>query len=125
MDYVMLSAVILHTAMVLSVMIPSLVSIYFALNLSSPVFATVIVHAAVGALTWILGIWIVASWRLRKDLKYCLPKKTSYAGYVHSLAGFNCSWNIALLEPLRVIHIYDIKQLNMNNFRFYFIFRYF
>ncbi len=71
----MLSAVILHTIMVLSIMIPSLVSIYFAVTLSTTIISIAIIHGIIGALTWVLGLLIVATWRLRKDLKYCQPKK--------------------------------------------------
>lgn len=71
----MLSAVILHTVMVLSIMIPSIISIYSITTFPIAVPAIAAVHGAIGAVTWILGLWIVVSWRLRKDLKFCLPKK--------------------------------------------------
>lgn len=71
----MLSAVILHTIMILSIMIPSIIGIYFAIDLSITISGFALVHAIIGTLTWILGLWIVVSWCLRKDLKYCISKK--------------------------------------------------
>jgi uncharacterized membrane protein YozB (DUF420 family) len=32
-------------------------------------------HANAGTATAILGIWIVASWRLRQTTKFCAPKR--------------------------------------------------
>jgi len=71
----MLIAVVLHTITILAVMIPSFGAI------SSGDFPVVIstiasVHGILGILAEVLGVWIVASWRLRRSLQYCAPKKT-------------------------------------------------
>jgi len=34
-----------------------------------------LVHVIVGTVTAILGLWIIAAWRFRQTLNYCLPKK--------------------------------------------------
>jgi uncharacterized membrane protein YozB (DUF420 family) len=75
---VMLTAVVLHTITILVVMIPS-----FILGFSSPgsidfantlVVAT-LVHGFVGIAALLLGVWLVASWRLKADMKTCFAKK--------------------------------------------------
>ena len=73
----MLVAVVLHLISVLAVMIPSYLSLLPQVSqstMSAPV-VTVLVHGVIGILTVALSIWIVASWRLRQSLKYCMPKK--------------------------------------------------
>jgi len=73
----MLVAVVLHLISVLVVMIPSYLSLLPQVSqsiMSAPVI-TILVHGVIGILTVALAIWIVASWRLRQSLKYCMPKK--------------------------------------------------
>jgi len=73
----MLVAVVLHLISVLVVMIPSYLSLLPQVSqsiMSAPV-VTILVHGVIGILTVALAIWIVASWRLRQSLKYCIPKK--------------------------------------------------
>jgi len=73
----MLVAVVLHLISVLVVMIPSYLSLLPQVSqsiMSAPV-VTILVHGVIGILTVALAIWIVASWRLRQSLKYCMPKK--------------------------------------------------
>jgi len=73
----MLVAVVLHLISVLVVMIPSYLSLLPQVSqsiMSAPVI-TILVHGVIGILTVALAIWIVASWRLRQSLKYCIPKK--------------------------------------------------
>jgi uncharacterized membrane protein YozB (DUF420 family) len=72
----MLSAVILHASMILTIMVPSFSVIAF--TPTGPPIATVltaIVHATFGTTTLVLGAWIVGSWRLRTSLQFCSPKK--------------------------------------------------
>lgn len=74
----MLLAVVLHTITILLVMMPSFVSgfiPYFSTNISDAVSIIAIVHGATGILAEVLGVWIVTSWRLRKSLQYCTPRK--------------------------------------------------
>lgn len=74
----MFLAVVLHTITTLLVMIPSFVSgfiPYFSTNISDAVSIIAIVHGVAGILAEVLGVWIVTSWRLRKSLQYCAPKK--------------------------------------------------
>ena len=74
----MFLAVVLHTTAILLVMIPSFVNgfiPYFSTNISDVVSIIAIVHGAAGILAEVLGVWIVTSWRLRKSLQYCAPRK--------------------------------------------------
>lgn len=74
----MLSAVILHAITIFAVMIPS-----FASSFSSPltidyadltVLASII-HAPLGIIAFLLGIWLVGSWHFKTDMKTCFKKK--------------------------------------------------
>jgi uncharacterized membrane protein YozB (DUF420 family) len=73
----MLTALVLHAVMMFAWMIPS-----FSSLLSSPssrnladMMAFIIVHAFTGIAAVVLGIWLVASWRLQADMKTCFAKK--------------------------------------------------
>jgi uncharacterized membrane protein YozB (DUF420 family) len=70
----MLTAVVLHIIMVLSVMIPSLLAISEA-NLGATIVTIAMVHGITGIATVFLGVWLVASWRLRTSLETCFAKK--------------------------------------------------
>jgi len=70
----MLVAVVLHTISILAIMVPSFGAV------TSGDFPIVIptipsVHGITGILAEVLGVWIIASWRLRTSLHYCAPKK--------------------------------------------------
>ncbi len=74
----MLTAVVLHTVAVLAWMIPSFNSLFNsanAINLADTFTVTIIVHAFTGLAAVILGFWLVASWRLRADIRTCFAKK--------------------------------------------------
>jgi hypothetical protein len=71
----MLSAVIVHAAMVFWLMIPSFNAIVVTAGLSSFSVTTAMFHAPFGIISLILGIWVVGSWRLRKSIAFCAPKK--------------------------------------------------
>lgn len=73
----MLIAVVLHLISVAVTMIPAYLNLLPQISqstMSAPV-VTVLIHGVIGILTAALAIWIVASWRLRQSLKYCMPKK--------------------------------------------------
>jgi uncharacterized membrane protein YozB (DUF420 family) len=73
----MLTAVILNLVGFLLVMGPSLVSLTADLfaGLSLVASLIVLIHAALGSIVLILGIWIVGSWRLRSNVQPCVRKK--------------------------------------------------
>jgi uncharacterized membrane protein YozB (DUF420 family) len=75
---VMLTAVVLHTITILVVMIPSFIlgfSSPGSIDLANTLVVTTLVHAFVGIAALLLGVWLVASWRLRADMKTCFAKK--------------------------------------------------
>ena len=74
---VMLTAVVLHTIIILAWMVPSF-SLSFAgsINFADMIVVTILVHAFMGIAADLLGIWLVASWRLRADMKTCFAKKS-------------------------------------------------
>jgi hypothetical protein len=70
----MLTAVILHIIVILTVMLPSLVLGVIPLILANTSLVVTIVapiHGIMGIIVAVLGVWIVASWRLRASLDYC------------------------------------------------------
>jgi uncharacterized membrane protein YozB (DUF420 family) len=72
----MFSAVAFHAILVFAVMVPSFSVITFTpTGLSLMIILSVVIHAVFGITALALGIWIVASWRLRKSIQYCAPKK--------------------------------------------------
>jgi uncharacterized membrane protein YozB (DUF420 family) len=74
----MLTALILHIIVIFTVMLPSLVIGVIPLILENNSFVVTIIaplHGIMGIIALVLGIWIVASWRLRASLQYCMPKK--------------------------------------------------
>jgi len=63
---------------ILGVMLPSLVLGVIPLILeNSSLLVTIVapLHGIMGIIAAVLGVWIVASWRLRASLQYCMPKK--------------------------------------------------
>ena len=77
-------AVVLHLAMVFVIMIPSFVfAVFPEYIVRSPLELTSIiglVHEVAGALAISLGVWLVASWRFRRDFKGCFNKKKIMLG---------------------------------------------
>jgi hypothetical protein len=74
----MLVGVVLHLIMILGLMVPSFVIGVIPLisrNAASAVAMLVPFHIATGASAAVLGVWIVASWRMRPSTVYCAPKK--------------------------------------------------
>jgi uncharacterized membrane protein YozB (DUF420 family) len=73
----MLTAVVLNAVGLLLVMGSSLLSLSadsFA-GLSLVASVVVLIHAVLGSIVLILGIWIVGSWRLRSNVQPCVRKK--------------------------------------------------
>ena len=74
----MLTAVVLHIITILVVMIPSFISGFISpgsIDLANALVVTSLVHAFVGIAALLLGVWLVASWRLKADMKTCFAKK--------------------------------------------------
>jgi uncharacterized membrane protein YozB (DUF420 family) len=74
----MFTAVVLHTVVILAWMIPTFSSLFsypITLNPVNAFLVAILVHAFMGIAAVILGIWLVASWRLQVDVKACFAKK--------------------------------------------------
>ncbi len=72
----MFSAVFIHLITIIVIMIPSFSAIvFFETGIPTYISALSIVHGVLGLLAFLLGLWIVASWRLRTSLQHCAPKK--------------------------------------------------
>jgi len=73
----MLIAVVLHAIMIFAWMIPSF-DLFIApgsINLADTITLIILVHAFTGIVATILGIWLVAAWRLKTNMKTCFAKK--------------------------------------------------
>ena len=70
----MLVAVVLYTISILAIMVPSFGAITSG---DLPIIISTIasVHGITGILAEVLGVWIIASWRLHTSIQYCAPKK--------------------------------------------------
>ena len=73
----MLTAVVLHAVMIIAWMIPSfnLFVSFGSLNLADIITVMIFVHAFMGIIAAIIGIWLVVAWRLKADVKPCFAKK--------------------------------------------------
>ena len=76
--FAMFSGLVLHLVTIGVVMVPSFItglvpligkSPFLEISLVSPV------HAVLGSVTAVLGLWIVSFWRMRRSLQFCAPKK--------------------------------------------------
>ena len=102
----MLVAVILHIIVILWVMLPSFLLGVIPLileNSSALVTMVAPLHGIMGIIAAVLGVWIVATWRLRASLQYCGRGK-----YKKKLMLFTLIiWLIALfLGILLYLHFY-------------------
>lgn len=72
----MFTAVVLNLLSLVLIMIPSLLSteIIFSQPLHL-ISITMLVHSGLGVVTVILGVWLVASWRLQSSLKNCIKNR--------------------------------------------------
>jgi uncharacterized membrane protein YozB (DUF420 family) len=78
---VMLTAVVLHILTILTVMVPSFASFFGAPNIVFDLLVIAsLVHGLLGSIAVVLGIWLVASWRLQKDMQMCFAKKKIMRG---------------------------------------------
>jgi uncharacterized membrane protein YozB (DUF420 family) len=76
----MLTAVVLHAVMVFTWMIPIFSGLFRSsgsINLADTFTVIILVHAFTGIAATILGIWLVAAWRLQADMKTCFAKKSA------------------------------------------------
>src|SRR3972149_1290345 len=74
----MLSAVVLHAILILTWMIPSFTGFFSdsgSINLADTIVIIALVHAFAGIVAFVLGVWLVGSWRLKADMKTCFAKK--------------------------------------------------
>jgi len=75
---IMLTAVVLHAVMVFAWMIPVFSTLFSSpgsINLADMFTVIILVHAFTGIAATVLGIWLVASWRLQANMKTCFAKK--------------------------------------------------
>jgi hypothetical protein len=95
----MLIAVVLHSVSIFGVMFPSFGVITLG-GFSLVVSAITFVHGIAGIIAEVLGVWIIISWRLRKSLRHCAPKKKLMLITL-------ISWLIALLLGILIyLHFY-------------------
>jgi hypothetical protein len=77
--FVMAAAVVVHLLMVFFLMIPSFVlAVVPDFIVISPFELTSIVgliHAILGSLSIVLGIWLVVAWRFNRDFNGCFDRK--------------------------------------------------
>jgi len=73
----MLTAVVFHSAVILTWMIWSLLSFFGSgsINFGDVIVVVTLVHAFTGIVAELLGIWLVTSWRLRANMQTCFKKK--------------------------------------------------
>lgn len=75
----MAAAVVLHLTMVFYIMIPSFVLAvipdYIVPAPLEIVSVVGLIHGILGTITLSMGVWIVASWRFRKNLNGCFNRK--------------------------------------------------
>jgi len=75
---VMLSAVVLHWVTILGVMVPSFaayVGVPSPVNVYDATTALTFVHVAAGLIAALLGVYLVTSWHLQKNLQSCFKRK--------------------------------------------------
>lgn len=75
----MAAAVVLHLTMVFYIMIPSFILAvipdYIVPAPLEIVSVVGLIHGILGTITLSMGVWIVASWRFRKNLNGCFNRK--------------------------------------------------
>jgi hypothetical protein len=79
--------------MVFGIMIPAFAIIASELIVPSPLIlasVTSLVHAIVGSTALMMGVWLVAAWRFKKDFKGCFNRKrfmtTTFAVWTTAIA---------------------------------------
>ena len=74
----MFSAVVLHAITIFAIMVPSFISGFSSpesINFASMIVVVALIHVAAGIISFLLGVWLAASWHLRLDLNPCFRKK--------------------------------------------------
>jgi len=102
----MLTAVVLHTVMILAWMIPSLSSFFSSpssTNLANIIVVTTLVHAFMGIATDILGIWLVASLASAGGYEDLFRKKEDHARHTDTMANSAGSWHHSVPENYSAI----------------------
>ena len=85
--------VVLHAITIFAVMVPSFISGFSSpgsIDFSNMLVVLSMAHVATGVIAFVLGLGLVASWHLRKDLKPCFNKKSAMRATI-------AIWLIALL----------------------------
>ncbi len=76
--FAMFTGVVLHLVTIGVVMIRSFVLALVPIIISSPSSAVSMlssIHAALGTVSAVLGVWILGGWRFRRSLEFCAPKR--------------------------------------------------
>lgn len=78
----MLLAVVLNAISFLLVMGPSLSSMreFIILNVFNELAVVTVMHAALGTVAEVLGIWLIASWHFQSNTRNCVRKKKIMRG---------------------------------------------
>jgi uncharacterized membrane protein YozB (DUF420 family) len=74
----MLSAVVLHIISILTVMIPSATAFFGApgsMDYTDIFVIITSIHITAGFTAALLGVWLVSSWHLQKNMQTCFKKK--------------------------------------------------
>ncbi|MGB9842629.1 MAG: DUF420 domain-containing protein [Candidatus Bathyarchaeales archaeon] len=101
---VMLAAVAMHTVLILAWMAPSFASLFTSsTNFAGAFVIAILVHAFSGIAADALGVWLVASWRLRADMQACFAKKRVMR---MTMALWMISLFLGIAVYLRIIQIF-------------------
>jgi len=91
----MLVGVVLHLVVIWVLMVPSFFAAFVPMDASQLSLSGIVgfVHAGLGISAAALGVWLVAGWRLQRNLDYCMPKKrwmkrTFYVWFSALILGF-------------------------------------
>ena len=95
----MLSAVALHAITIFVVMIPSfaiaLIPEYILKNPSDAVSILSILHGPLGLVAFLLGLWLVSTWRFKKDMSKCFARKNIMRATI-------TIWSVALILGIMI-----------------------
>jgi hypothetical protein len=105
--FLMATALFLHLLVIFVIMVPSFLIGLVPIIIKPPIEVNTIlvpIHVATGTIPAALGLWIVGSWRFRKSLEYCIPKKrimriTFYIWLASLIIGFVLYLNLFKIFP--------------------------
>ncbi|MBE3116532.1 hypothetical protein IMZ68_04940 [Candidatus Bathyarchaeota archaeon] len=101
----MLSAVVLHASMILTIMVPSFSVIAFTTTgLPITTVLTAIVHATFGTTTLVLGVWIVGFMEIANISSVLFPEKEDNASHLYFMGYCNYNWDYFVLRPIPANH---------------------